>query len=150
MLCYLQIGLAALGVAVARKDAIRVGGQECGGPFPVMIGLVLILQCVVSLLFGFKVGIEEGRKAARAGKSQPDYAAVRQMQEKYLWVDVCLPVGALCLAGILLYAGLKDPQAEPEWKQKLRDRMHDEAFGPDDDGDELGRRYGGRGRGDYS
>lgn len=145
MLCFLQLGLAALGVAVMRKESIRVGGQECGGPFPVMIGLVLILQFVVCLAFGFKVGFEEGQKAARNGRSQPDYEAVRKMQEKYLWVDVCVPVGALCLAGVLLYAGLRDPSGEPEWKQTIRDRRHDEAFGPDDDADPLGRRYDRRG-----
>ena len=137
MLCFLQLGLAALGAAVMRKETIRVGAQECGGPFPMMIGLVLILQFVVCLAFGFKVGFEEGQKAARAGRSQPDAAALQKLQTKYLWVDVCVPAGALCLAGILLYAGLRDP-SEPEWKRDLQARADEigtdaRYYGPADD-----------------
>jgi hypothetical protein len=48
-----------------------------------------------------------------------------------------VPARALCLAGILLYAGLRDP-SEPEWKQNLRTRADEigtdvRYYGPADD-----------------
>lgn len=144
MLCFLQLALAALGVAVMRKKAIRVGGQVCGGSFPMLIGLLLLIQFVVCVGFGFAIGFEEGMKSAKAGKSQPNVAAIEKLQQKYLWVDVCVPIGALCLSGLLLYAGLKDPpSAEPEWEETLPERG--EYRGYDDRADPG---YGGRGRDD--
>ena len=46
MLCVLQLGLAALGVATMRKETVRFGGQVCGGPFPALIGLVELLTAI--------------------------------------------------------------------------------------------------------
>jgi hypothetical protein len=143
MLC-VQVLLAALGVGVFLTPAIRLGGQECRGFAKNAVGAVLVLQLVLVFGFWFAIGFDQGLKTAKAGKSQPNMAAIERLHQKYQWVEVCVPVGAACVAGILLYVGLKDPDDEPDWQRRHRDRMHDEAFGPEDD-DPLGRRYGGRG-----
>ena len=149
-MCCIEVIIAALGVAVFSMTHIRLGGQECRGAMKNLIGFVLVFQIVFCFGFFFVIGFEEGLKSAKAGRSQPNMAAMERLQKKYQWVEVCVPIGSVCLAGLLLYAGLKDPQDhEPDWQRRHRDRMHDGAFGPEDDGDPLGRLYGGRGRGDY-
>jgi len=147
-MCFVELLIAVLGVVVFCLTVIRIGDQECRGVVKNLIGAVLVFQMVFCYGFWFAVGFDEGLKAAKAGRSQPNMAAAERLHEKYQWVEVCVPFGSLCLAGLLLYAGLKDPQDdEPGWKRRHRERMHDEAFGEDDD-DPLGRRYDRR-RGDY-
>ena len=129
MLCFLQLGLAVLGVQVMRMPTIRVGKQVAYAPFPFLIGLVLVAQFAICLLYGFKVGYEEGQKALKEGRKDVDIVSI---QSRNLWVDICSPVGGLCLCGILLFIGLREPIKDeypgvPEWKKKLLKKMQEES-----------------------
>jgi hypothetical protein len=129
MLCFLQLGLAALGVHLMRKPTLRVGNQVAYSPFPLLIGLVLVAQLGICLLYGFKVGYEEAQKAAQQGRKDVDMVSI---QSKHIWVDLSVPIAALSLCGLLLYMGLRDPIRDeypgvPEWKKKLLKKMREDA-----------------------
>ena len=129
MLCILQLGLAAFGVYLMRQPTLRVGKQIASPPFPFLMGLLLVSQLGICLLYGFKVGFEEAQKAAQQGRKDVDVVSI---QSRHIWVDVCVPVAALTLCGVLLAIGLREPVRDeypgvPEWKKKLLKKMREES-----------------------